>query len=131
MTALLLAAQWVHLTLCVLLTGSFCVLLLAGQPETAIMRQWERGVLRWTRLFVFGTMASGIVVMAAQTAQFEDRPTAALQLHAILRATLETRLGFVWMVRQGLLLVLAVFLVLSREDHSGATGSPHEAKPFC
>ncbi len=69
---------------------------------------------------VAGALLSGIVVMSIQTAQFEGRPAAALESHAILRATLDTRLGLVWMARQGLLLVLAVFLALSREDHSGA-----------
>jgi hypothetical protein len=46
MTALLFAAQWTHLTLCVLLTGSLCILSLAGQPPAAFTRQWEQRVLR-------------------------------------------------------------------------------------
>jgi putative copper export protein len=120
MTALLFAAQWTHLTLCVLLTGSLCILLLAGQPPAAFTRQWEQRVLRWACLTVVGALLSGVVVMSIETALFEGRPAAALEPHAILRATLDTRLGLIWMVRQGLLLVLAVFLVLSREDNSGA-----------
>jgi putative copper export protein/mono/diheme cytochrome c family protein/peroxiredoxin len=120
MTALLFAAQWTHLTLCVLLTGSLCILLLAGQPPAAFTRQWEQRVLRWGCLTVVGALLSGVVVMSIETALFEGRPAAALEPRAILRAALDTRLGLIWMVRQGLLLVLAVFLVLSREDNSGA-----------
>jgi putative copper export protein len=121
MTTLLFAAQWIHLTLCVLLAGGFCVLLLAGQPRTALTRQWEQRVLRWACFTVVGALLSGVVVMSAQTALFEGRPAASLEPHAILRAVLDTRLGLVWMARQGLLLVLAVFLVLSREAHAGTS----------
>jgi putative copper resistance protein D len=119
MTTLLFAAQWTHLTLCVLVTGGFCVLLLAGQPRTTLTRQWEQRVLRWARFTVVGALLSGVVVLSAQTALFEGRPSASLEPHAIFRAVLDTRLGLVWMARQGLLIVLAVFLTLSREAHEG------------
>jgi putative copper export protein len=130
MTALLFAAQWTHLTLCVLLTGSLCVLLLAGQPSTAFTRQWEQRVLRWTCFTVVGALLSGVVVMSIQTALFEGRPAAALEPHAILRATLDTRLGLVWMARQGLMIVLGVFLVLSRDAHAGANWITARAQAF-
>jgi hypothetical protein len=119
MTALLFAAQWIHLTLCVLLTGALCVLLLAGQPQTAIMRWWEQDVLCWARVLVLSALASGVVVMVIHTAQFEGHSTAALELHAIWRATLDTRAGFVWMARQGLLLVLAAFIVFGSDVRAG------------
>jgi putative copper export protein len=130
MTALLFAAQWTHLTFCVLLTGSLCVLLLAGQPSTAFTRQWEQRVLRWTCFTVVGALLSGVVVMSIQTALFEGRPAAALEPHAILRATLDTRLGLVWMARQGLMIVLGVFLVLSRDAHAGANWIAARAQAF-
>jgi putative copper export protein len=118
MTSLLFAAQWIHLTLCAVLAGIFCILLLAGQPRTAIMRHWEKHVLRWAPLLALGALSSGVVVMMIQTAQLEGRPTAALELRAILRALLDTQAGFVWMTRQGLLLVLAAFVVLTNEVHT-------------
>ena len=130
MIALLFAAQWIHLTLCVLLTGSLCLLLLAGQPPTAFTRQWEQRVLRWACFTVAGALLSGVVVMATETALFEGRPAAALEPHAILRATLDTRLGLVWMARQGLLFVLAVFLVLSRDADAGANWIAARAQAF-
>jgi putative copper export protein/mono/diheme cytochrome c family protein len=113
MTTLLFAAQWTHLTLCVLLTGGSCVLLLAGQPRTTLTSQWEQRVLRWGCFAAVGALVSGVVVMSIQTALFEGRPAASLEPHAILLAVLDTRLGLVWMAREGVLIVLVVFLVLS------------------
>jgi putative copper resistance protein D len=130
MTSLLFAAQWIHLTLCVLLTGSLCVLLLAGPPPTAFTRQWDQRVLRWACFTVVGALLSGVIVMSIQTAVFEGRPAAALEPRAILRATFDTRLGLVWMARQGLLIVLAVFLVLSRDAHAGTNWIAARAQAF-
>jgi putative copper export protein len=113
MIALLLAAQWIHLTLCVLLTGGSSVLLLAGQPRTTMTHQWDQRVLRWGCFAAVGALVSGVVIMSIQTALFEGRLTASLEPQAVLRAVLDTRLGLVWMARQGLLIVLVVFLVLS------------------
>ena len=127
MTHLLLGAQWVHLAQCVLLTGAFFLLILAGPPATDFMRQWELRVLSGTRWFVVAALVSGIVILAAQTALFEGRPEAALEVGAIGRAMLETRTGFLWLARHGLLLVLAAFLFLSgdamaRRDWIAARG---------
>lgn len=112
MTALLLAVQWVHLAQCVLVTGACFLLLLAGQPVTEFMCRWERRVLCWARWLVVVALASGVAVLAAQTGLFEGRPEAALEPHAIWHAMLDTRPGFLWMMRHGLLVVLAVFLLL-------------------
>jgi len=81
-------------------------------------------------LTVVGAPLSGVVVMSIETALFEGRPAAALELHAILRATLDARLGLIWMVRQGLLLVLAVFSFSAARITQAQTGSRHGAKPF-
>jgi putative copper export protein/mono/diheme cytochrome c family protein len=113
MTALLFATQWVHLTLCVLFMGAFSVLLLAGQPRSALARRWEQEVFRGSCFAVVGALLSGALVMSAQTAVFEGRPAASVEPHAILRAVLDTRLGLVWMAREGVLIVLVVFLALS------------------
>jgi copper transport protein len=112
MTTLLFAAQWAHLALCVLVTGAFFVLLLAGPPQTLFMRQWEQRVLRWTRWLVVAALVSGAMVAATWTSLFEGRSAAALEPQAIWRAVLETRPGFLWVARHGLLLLLAAFLFL-------------------
>ncbi|MBV8615305.1 MAG: c-type cytochrome [Acetobacteraceae bacterium] len=127
MTTLLFGAEWVNLAQCVLLTGAFFLLLLAGQPATDVMRGWEHRVLSWARWVVVVALASGVAVLATQTALFEGRPEAALEPRAILHAMLDTRPGFVWMLRHGLLIVLAAFLFLggdvtARRDWIAARG---------
>ena len=127
MTLLLLVAEWVHLVQCVLLTGAFFLLLLAGQPTSHAARRWERWVLGATGVFVVVALTSGVVVLAAQTALFEGRPEAALEPGAIGRAMLGTRPGVWWMARIGLLLVLGAFLALggnagTRSDWIAARG---------
>jgi putative copper export protein/mono/diheme cytochrome c family protein/peroxiredoxin len=112
MTTLLFGAEWVHLVQCVLLTGAFSLLLLAGRPATCFMRRWEQRVLCSARWLVVVALASGVTVLATQTGLFEGRPEAALEAGAIWHAMLDTRSGFLWMVRHGLLIVLAAFLFL-------------------
>src|SRR5262249_15635349 len=113
MTTLLFGALWVNLAQCVLLTGAFSVLLLAGQPATDFMRRWDLRVVSWARWLVVVAMASGVTVSVTQTGLFEGRPEAALEPRAILHAMRGTRPGFVWLLRHGLLIVLAAFLFLS------------------
>ena len=113
MTTLLFVAQWVHLAQCVLLTGAFFLLLLAGWPATDFMRRWEQHVLCWARWLVIVALASGAAVLSVRTGMFEGRPEAALEPRAIWHAMLDTRPGFLWIVRHGLLIVLAAFLFLS------------------
>jgi putative copper resistance protein D len=112
MTTLLFSALWVHLAQCVLLTGAFSLLLLAGRPGSDFMRRWEQQVLSWARWLVVVALASGITVLATQTGLFEGRLEAALEPRAIWHAMLDTRAGLLWMVRHGLLIVLAAFLFL-------------------
>ena len=114
MTTLLFGAQWVNLAQSVLLVGAFFLLLLAGCPATDFMRRWEQRVLSSARWFVVVALASGVTVLATQTALFEGRSEAALDAPAILHAMLNTRPGFIWMLRHGLLIVLAAFLLLDR-----------------
>jgi putative copper export protein/mono/diheme cytochrome c family protein/peroxiredoxin len=76
------------------------------------MRRWEQRVLCWARWLVIVALASGVAVLAAQAALFEGRPEAALEPRAIWHAMLDTRSGFLWMMRHGLLIVLAAFLFL-------------------
>jgi putative copper resistance protein D len=127
MTALLFGAQWVHLALCVFLTGAFFLLLLAGRPASDFMRGWEQRVLFSARCLVIMALASGLAVLAGQAGLFEGRPEAALEPRAIWHAMLDTRPGFLWMVRHGLLIVLAAFLfsggdVATRRDWIAARG---------
>ncbi len=78
MRTLLLAALWVHLASCVLLTGAFFMLLLAGSPRASAARRWDGMVVTWSRLLVLVALGSGIVWLLVRTAVFENRPHAAL-----------------------------------------------------
>lgn len=112
MRLLLLAALWVHLACCVLLTGSFFMLLLAGFPRAAVARCWDARVLGWARVVVLVAIGSGIAWLLVRTATFENRPHAALEAGAVWHAALDTWPGFVWLARHGLLVVLAAFLAM-------------------
>ena len=105
MRALLLAALWVHLASCVLLTGAFFMLLLAGPPRASVARRWDRVVVAWSRVLVLGALGSGIVWLLVRTAVFENRPHAALEARAVWHAVLDTWPGLVWLARHGLLIV--------------------------
>jgi putative copper export protein/peroxiredoxin len=111
MTALLLAAVWVHLAACVLLAGATFMLLLAGPPTVLVISQWERRVLSGARWLSAVALASGLAWLTVRTALFEGRPYAALEARAIWRSMLDTWPGQVWMVRHGLLIVLTAFLL--------------------
>ena len=113
MTALLFAALGVHLAACVLVTGAFFLLVLAGPPPMSKMRQWEQRVLLGARWLVIVALGSGVIWLLARTALFEDRSDAALEAPAIWHAMLDTWPGLVWAVRHGLLIVLGAFLFLS------------------
>ena len=112
MRALLLAVLWVHLASCVLLTGAFFMLLLAGPPPGLAARRWDGTVVGWSRLLVLVALGSGIVWLMVRTAVFENRPHAALEVRAVWHAALDTWPGLVWLARHGLLLVLGAFLTM-------------------
>ena len=64
-------------------------------------------------------------MLAGQAAILESRPAAALDLEVLRRVVLDTQGGRVWLVRQGLLVLLLAFLSLradlrSRADWLGA-----------
>jgi len=111
MTALLFAALAIHLAACVLVTGAFFLLLLAGPPSISTMRRWEQQVLSGARWLVLVALGSGVIWLFVSTALFEGRPNAALEARAIQHAMLDTSPGVVWTVRHGLLIVLAAFLL--------------------
>jgi putative copper export protein/peroxiredoxin/mono/diheme cytochrome c family protein len=111
MSALLFTALAVHLAACVLVTGAFFMLLVAGQPPISTMLGWEQQVLFGARWLVLVALGSGVLWMLVRTAVFEGRPDAALDVRAVRHAMLDTWPGLVWTARHGLLIVLAAFLL--------------------
>ena len=110
--ALGLAARWLHLASSVLLVGAAAMIVLAGRSDRATAQQWERRVLVSAWVWALLALVSGLVVLGVQTALFEGRADAAFEPRAVGRVLLETQAGRVWLVRAGLLAVLAAFLSL-------------------
>ena len=120
MTALGLAARWVHLAAGLSLVGGAAILLLAGRSDRPTARAWFRRVLIWSRVLALVAIASGCVSLAGQTALLEGRSAAVLDLEAVRRVVLDTQGGRVWLVRQGLLVLLLAFLSLRADVRSRA-----------
>ena len=112
MSPLLLIVLWVHLAACVLLTGGFFAVLLGGLPHVPVARRWNERVVGWASALVLVALGSGMAWLLGRTALFENRPHAALELRAVWHAALDTWPGFVWLTRQGILIVLGVFLAM-------------------
>jgi putative copper export protein/mono/diheme cytochrome c family protein len=107
-----LAARWVHLSSSVLLVGAAAMIVIAGRSDRMTAQSWERHVLTSAWVWALAALASGVVVVAVQTALFEGRVDAAFEPRAIGRVLLETQAGHVWLVRAGFLALLAAFLSL-------------------
>ena len=80
MYALGLVARWAHLTSSIFLVGVAAMIVIAGRAERTTARHWEARMLSWARWLAVAAFASGLVVLAVQTALFEGRPSAALEI---------------------------------------------------
>ena len=112
MTELGLLARFVHLSASILIVGSAALVLLAGRSDRPTALAWESRVVALTRALIWLALGAGLAVLAHQTAILESSVVAALEPRALARVALETRFGHVWLVRQGLLLLLGVFVSL-------------------
>jgi len=113
-----LFVRWAHLAASVLVVGAFAMTLLAGAPRWPTARAWQARVLVWARALLLVAIVFGVASLAWQTAILEGRAGAGLDPHALMRVLLETQAGHVWLARQGLLILLAawVMLVPERDD---------------
>src|SRR5213076_1076152 len=80
--------------------------------DRATAIHWEERLLARARALALAALASGLAQVALQTALLEGRTAAALEPSAIARVLLETQAGHVWLVRYGVLVLLATFLAL-------------------
>jgi putative copper export protein/mono/diheme cytochrome c family protein/peroxiredoxin len=110
-----LLARWVHLTSSVFLVGGAALLLLAGPSDRPTARRWESWTLTACRTFVLLALAGALATVAYQTALLEQRALAALEPAAVARMLTQTQSGVVWLVRAGLLVLLAAFLTVRAE----------------
>jgi putative copper resistance protein D len=107
-----LVVRWIHLACSVLLVGGCGMLLIAGPTDRLTALRWQARVGAACRAFVVAAILSGLGVLAHQTAVLEGRPAAAMEWRSLARVLLETQSGTVWLVRHGLLVVLAAFLAM-------------------
>ena len=112
MTELGLLARFVHLSASILVVGSAALPLLAGRSDRRTALAWESRVVALTQALVWVALVAGGGVLAHQAVTLESRAAAALEPLALARVAFETRFGEVWLVRQGLLLLLGAFVTL-------------------
>src|SRR5262249_14782762 len=110
-----LFVRWAHLAASVLVVGAFAMTLLAGAPRWPTARAWQASVLVWARALLLVAIVFGLASLAWQTAVLEGRASAGLEPVALMRVLLETQAGHVWLARQGLLILLAAWVVLVPE----------------
>jgi len=112
-TELGLLVRWVHLASGVILLGTFAVLTLAPRTAKPTAERWEWEAVSLARACVLVALATGLGALVLETARFEGRPGVALDPQALGRTLGATRFGTVWIVRHGLLLLLAAFVFLA------------------
>jgi putative copper export protein/mono/diheme cytochrome c family protein len=121
-------ARWVHLAGGFAALGAFALLLLAGRARKPSAQAWERRCLQVGGAGTVLALVSGLVVLGVQTAVLEERLMAALEPAALGRVLGATRFGTLWLVRQGLLTLLASLLLLRRPDPDGVAAVPLRAQ---
>lgn len=119
MLALGLIARWVHLGAGIFLVGTFAFLLLAGRPDRATAMAWERTLLQWTRRAVALLLLSGLLSLAYQATVVTGRVGDAMSASTIFRLVSATQFGTVWLLRHGLLLLLAGLILLREREDPG------------
>ena len=119
-TALGIAARWLHLAAGLGLVGLVTATLLAGRSDRPTARAWEARVLRWARGLVGLVLLSGVIVLAHQATVVTGRAAALLEPGEWARLLAHSQFGTVWLVRHGLLLLLAALLLLREREASVA-----------
>ena len=114
MTLLGVVVRWVQLGAALGLIGIFTMLLLAGRSDRADRARVggaRPALMRW---LVVALLLSGVAALAYQAAVATGRAGALIEAATWIRVMEGSQFGTVWMVRHGLLLLLAG-LVLLRE----------------
>ena len=119
MTALGLCARWAHLGAGVFLVGTFAFLLLAGRSDRLTVLAWERSLTRWTRWAAGLLLLSGLLSLSYQAAVVTGHPGDALSAATMLRLLGATQFGTVWLLRHGLLFLLAGLILFRDREESG------------
>jgi putative copper resistance protein D len=119
MTAFGLAARWVHLVCGLGLVGIFSASLVAGRSDRGTACEWAAGTVSLARWLAATALLSGLATLAYQVVLVSGRNGALLDPSVWLRLLMQSRFGTIWLIRQGLLLLLGA-LVLFREREESA-----------
>jgi putative copper resistance protein D len=120
MIALGVAARWLHLAAGLGLVGLVTATLLVGHRDRPTVLAWEARMLGWARALTGLVLATGLATLAHQSAVVTGRPGAALEIGEWTRLLGHSQFGTVWLVRHGVLLLLAALLLLREREESVA-----------
>jgi putative copper export protein/mono/diheme cytochrome c family protein/peroxiredoxin len=120
MTALGLAARFIHLVAGLGLVGIFAATLLAGRSDRPTAVAWAARMGAFARALAGAALLAGVAVLMHQSAVVAGRAGAALEPAMPLRLLAQSQFGTVWMVRHGLLLLLLAALLLREQERSRA-----------
>ncbi len=115
-----LAARWTHLACGLALVGIFDATLLAGRSDRPTARAWAALTLRIARGLALATLLSGVATLLYQLAVASGRAGAMFEPAIWLRLLFHTQWGVVWLLRHGVLALLAALLVLREREESAA-----------
>src|SRR6266545_4757970 len=110
MTAFGLAARWSHLVCGLGLVGIFSATLLAGRSDRPTARAWAVRMLSLSRWLIAAVLLSGVAALGYQVMVVAGRADAVLEPSIWLRLLTRSQFGTVWLVRHGLLVLLAALV---------------------
>src|SRR5262249_40512282 len=117
MTGFGLAARWIHLISSLGLVGIWSACLLAGQSDRVTATAWAARTMSVARWLVVIAIASGIATLAYQVSVVSEAPGAWPDPPSWRRLLMHSHFGTVWLIRHGVLVLLAALLLLHpRED---------------
>ena len=120
MTALGLAARWIHLACGLGLVGVWSATLLAGRSNRPTALAWASRTRILTGWLIGAVAVSGLATLAYQSMIVAGRTEALLDPWVWLRLLMHSRFGTVWLIRHGLLLLLAALIILRERERSAA-----------
>ncbi len=118
MTAFGLAARWTHLVCGLGLVGIFSAALLAGRSDRPTADAWSSLTLWLARWLAATVLLSGVATLAYQVVVVSGRAGGLLEPAIWLRLLLHSRFGTIWLLRHGLLVLLAALLLLREREES-------------
>jgi len=118
MSVLGLAARWAHLGCGLGLVGIFSLSLLAGRSERPTADAWALSTLALARWLAVGALLLGFATLGHQLSVVSGDPGALLDPALWLRLLFHSRFGTVWLVRHGLLVLLAALVLLREREES-------------